>query len=133
MARRVEHGDARQHFALVFDRLEDAAGIGRLDAEDAAFIGAVVERQRIVGHFDLGLGRDVAGISELFHVLHMIPVQMGEDDGVDLVWMNAELLLQMIVHLQTAALIALVVIPGGAFLVAESGVDQDLVYSPVST
>jgi hypothetical protein len=56
---------------------------------------------------------------------------MGEDDGVDLIGVNAQLLLQMLVHLKAAALVAFVMVLGGAFFVAQAGIDENLVLAGI--
>ena len=122
-----EHADPGQHFALAVHQLEVATIVRWLNAEHRRFVGAVVQRQRVVRPLDLDFGANVARVGELLHVLHVVPVQMREDDGVDLFGFDPKLLLQVQMHFATAALLAFVVVFGRARFVAEAGIDQDFV------
>jgi len=58
-------------------------------------------------------------------------VQVGEDDRVDLIGMNAQLLLKMLMHLQTATFVAFVVPLGRAGFIRQACVDQDFLVARV--
>jgi len=66
-------------------------------------------------------------IFELLHVLHVVPVRMGEDIRIDPVGMQAEFSLKVPMNLRTAAFPAVVVVSAGALLIRQSGIYQDFV------
>ena len=131
MARCGEHRYARQDFAFIIDRFEHSIRICWPDFQGNALMRALVEGQGVVGHFDLCLWSNEAGIAKLVHVLHMIPMQVRKDDRIDLIGVDAEYLFKVFVHLQTTSPFALVVVFRCALFIAKTRVDKGLVLTGI--
>ena len=80
-----DDGDTIKHLLLTGDQLEFAT----IELWGAArfwmVIGAPVGRDGILREFIFNIARIIFGFFKLFHVVAMIPVQVGEDDRFDLI------------------------------------------------
>ena len=83
-----------------------------------------------MGHGEFSLRADISGIAEGFHIMHMIPMQVGEDADINLLRVYPHIF-QKDRALHAASLFTFMMVPGCSFFISKSGIDHDLIFTGI--
>ena len=118
-----DDGDAVKDFLLAGDEFKITAVEGRGEAGVGVFVRAPVGGDGVEGEGMLDVAGVVFRFFEFFHVVAVVPMQVGENDGFNIVCAEAHLR-DLLVDGRARVLAAVMMEVFGDFCAAHAGVDQ---------